>query len=167
MHGGHTGRHPAGFHLSLRQFGHLVTKAALKPPQSRRCVRWRKVHEHREAFGVRRFQRFRISAGADRSNVFAKQPAPKLRARFGHIVGDQIAETTQMRCAPAARTSSRFCKLIPPMANQGIVTRRSPADVIERHRFGGGFGAGGATGPMAMWSGRRRARVPPATPREC
>ena len=31
-----------------------------------------------------------------------------------------IAETTQIRRAPAAITSSIFCKLMPPIANQGI-----------------------------------------------
>ena len=34
----------------------------------------------------------------------------------------KIADTTQILRAPAASTSSRFCKLIPPMANHGTVT---------------------------------------------
>ncbi len=34
----------------------------------------------------------------------------------------RMADTTQMRCAPAARTSSRFVRLMPPMANHGMLT---------------------------------------------
>jgi len=34
----------------------------------------------------------------------------------------RIADTTQMRRAPAALTASRFARLIPPIANHGIVT---------------------------------------------
>ena len=33
-----------------------------------------------------------------------------------------MAETTQTRFAPAARTSPRVCKFTPPMANHGMVT---------------------------------------------
>src|SRR5205807_6171655 len=34
----------------------------------------------------------------------------------------RMAETTQIRVAPAASTSSRVRRFIPPMANQGIFT---------------------------------------------
>ena len=38
------------------------------------------------------------------------------------LVAFKIADTTQIRVAPAASTSSSVCKLIPPMANQGMFT---------------------------------------------
>jgi hypothetical protein len=34
----------------------------------------------------------------------------------------RMADTTQIRCAPAANTSSRLCRLMPPLANHGMVT---------------------------------------------
>src|ERR1051326_453876 len=62
-----------------------------------------------------------------------------------------MAETTQIRCAPAARTSLTFSRLIPPIANQGIFTF---AAAQRTYSCVTGFAPGlvpvAYTGPMAM-----------------
>ena len=48
----------------------------------------------------------------------------------------RMAETTQMRCAPAARTSPRFSRLMPPIANHGTVTfAAAQRTIVERDGF--------------------------------
>lgn len=63
----------------------------------------------------------------------------------------RMAETTQTRCAPAARTSAMLLKFMPPIANQGIITfaaaHRTYSNVTG---VAPGFVPVAYTGPMAM-----------------
>ena len=84
-----------------------------------------------------------------------------LRQAAARSSAHRMADTTQMRCAPAASTSSRLSRVIPPMANQGTADiRRRPPHIFERDGFGGGFGAGriNRTDPQII---RARGHRPP------
>src|SRR5690349_1366923 len=62
----------------------------------------------------------------------------------------KIAETTQTLRAPAAKTSVRFVRWIPPIANHGTVTFAAAQRTYSRvTALAEGFVSVGKTGPMA------------------
>src|SRR5579872_2039510 len=63
----------------------------------------------------------------------------------------KMADTTQIPCAPAANTSPRFSRLMPPMANQGMVTFAAAQRTYSKvTAFAVGLVPVAYTGPMAM-----------------
>jgi hypothetical protein len=100
---------------------------------------------------VNAFSRRRRHCMANASTDFQpslRRNSAQAWAMFGAL---RMAETTQMRFVPAARTSSMFPRWMPPMANQGMFTF---ADAQRTYSSVTGFAPGlvpvANTGPMAM-----------------
>ena len=113
---------PDSQHSSVGRKGNEITMWNRQGPTVRQIngKRFERIRLDQLAQGYGFHLEKNYQANANTQAGFYSRRSRSSRQAFAMSGAFRMAETTQMRFAPAAKTSSRVSKLIPPMANHGM-----------------------------------------------